>query len=371
MTVMIVLVTLSGEIGIKSPRSRSNFEHALIQNIKNVINVERASIDQGYIILNVEGDYSKLSKVFGIASYSPVDVIFFSKLEEIVEYTKKKYAEAVKGKKFAVRVRRVGNHNFTSIDVAKAVGSALYPYSAGVDLENPEVSIYINIRQDHAYIYDKVFEGPKGLPIGVAGRTVVLFSGGFDSPVATWMMMKRGTSVTLLNFKLGGDLHKKIVTEEAKILSEWNSGHKMKIYFVDGIKVLTALANVNKYIRVVVLKRIMYKTAQLLAKEIKAYSVTTGESLSQVSSQTMKNLFVTEYNVNIPIFRPLIGFDKDEIIELSRKIGTYELSSKMPEYCVISSKSTTAANLDEVLKAEEQANIDYKKLIEEAEVIEI
>ena len=368
---MIVLVTLSGEIGIKSPRSRSNFEHALIQNIKNVINVEHASIDQGYIVLNVEGDYSKLSKVFGIASYSPVDVIFFSSLNEIVEHVKSKYAEIVKGKKFAVRVRRVGNHSFTSIDIAKAVGSALYPFSAGVNLENPDVTIYINIRQDHAYIYDKVFEGPKGLPVGTTGKTIVLFSGGFDSPVATWMMMKRGASVTLLNFKLGGDLHKNLVIEEAKVLSEWNSGHKMKIYFVDGIKILTALANVSTYIRVVVLKRIMYKTAELLAKEIKAYSVTTGESLSQVSSQTMKNLFVTEYEINIPIFRPLIGFDKNEIIELSRKIGTYELSSKMPEYCAISTRAATAASLDEVLKAEKEAKIDYKKLIDEAEIVEV
>ena len=368
---MIILVTLSGEIGIKSPRSRSNLEHMLIQNIKNVVNVKSAKIDQGYIILEVDGNFDKLSKVFGIASYSPADVIYFSKLDEIVEYVKNKYAEAVKGKKFAVRVKRVGNHNFTSIEVAKIVGSALYPYSSGVDLENPDIEIHINIRQDHAYIYDKVFEGPKGYPIGTTGRTVVLFSGGFDSPVATWMMMKRGTSVTLLNFKLGGDLHKNLVIEEAKVLSEWNSGHKIKIYFVDGMPLLATLANVKKPIRVVVLKRIMYKTAELLAKEIKAYSITTGESLSQVSSQTMKNLFVTEYGINIPVFRPLIGFDKNEIMDLARKIGTYELSSKMPEYCAISTRATTAANLDEVLKAEEGLNIDYKKLIDEAEIVEV
>ena len=366
---MIILVRLSGELGVKSPKSKLNFEHALIQNIKNVINVKHVSIDQNYIILDVDGNYDKLSKVFGIASYSPVDVISFSSLSELVEYVKNKYAEAVKGKKFAVKVRRVGKHTFTSLDVAKAVGSVLYPYSSGVNLENPDIRIYIHIRQDYAYVYDKIFEGAKGFPTGTTGKTVVLFSGGFDSPVATWMMMKRGASVTLLNFKLGGDLHKNIVTEEAKILSEWNSGHKIKIYFIDGVKVLTALANVDKYIRVVVLKRIMYKTAQLLAKEINAYSVTTGESLSQVSSQTMRNLFVTEYNINIPIFRPLIGFDKDEIIELSKKVGTFNFSSKLPEYCAISTKATTSANLDEVIKAEEEANIDYKKLIDETEIV--
>ncbi|QIW25011.1 tRNA 4-thiouridine(8) synthase ThiI [Sulfolobus sp. S-194] len=368
---MIIIVRLAGEIGIKSPRSRKNFEHALINNIKNVINVEEVNIDQGYIILNVKGDFSKLNKVFGIASFSPADVISFSKLQDIVDFVKNKYAERVKGKKFAIRVKRVGKHNFTSLDAAKVIGSSIYPYSSGVDLENPEIEIHVDIRQDYAYVYDKVYEGAKGLPIGTTGRTIVLFSGGFDSPIATWMMMKRGSSVTLLNFKLGGELHKKIVLDEVKILSEWNSGHKIKVYFIDGIKVLSALAGVKKYIRVVVLKRIMYRTAELLAKKINAYSVTTGESLSQVSSQTMKNLFVTEFGINIPIFRPLIGFDKEEIIELARKVGTYEYSSKLPEYCAISSKSTTGANLEEVLESEKQVNTEYEKLIEEAEVVEV
>ncbi|BFH72623.1 tRNA 4-thiouridine(8) synthase ThiI [Sulfurisphaera javensis] len=368
---MLIIVRLAGEIGIKSPRSRANFEYSLINNIKNVINVKNAKIDQGYIILDVEGDYNKLNKIFGISSYSPADVISFSSLKDISEYVRNKYSEVVKGKKFAIRVKRTGKHNFTSLDAAKVIGSTLYPYSSGVDLENPDVEIFVDIRQDYAYVYDKVFHGPQGLPIGTTGKTVVLFSGGFDSPVATWMMMKRGALVILLNFKLGGEIHKNTVIEEAKILSEWNSGHKIRIFFVDGIKVLTSLTKVNSYIRVITLKRIMYRTAETLAKEINAYSITTGESLSQVSSQTMKNLFVTEYNINIPIFRPLIGFDKQEIIELSRKIGTYEYSSKMPEYCAISSKSTTSAKLEEVIKAEEEANIDYKKLIEEAEIVEI
>lgn len=366
---MIILIRLSSELGVKSPRSKLNFEHALLENIKRVINVENASIDQSYIILKVEGDYSKLSKVFGISSYSPVDIISFSNLNEIAEYVKNKYAEIVEGKKFAIRARRVGKHSFTSVDAAKVIGAALHPYSAGVDLENPDIEIHVNIRQEHAYIYDKIIEGAKGFPVGTTGKTVVLFSGGYDSPVASWMMMKRGALVTLLNFKLGGDLHKNTVIEEAKVLSQWNSGHKIKVYFIEGIKVLSALSNVDKYIRVIVLKRIMYRTAQLLAKEINAYSITTGESLSQVSSQTMKNLFVTEYNINIPVFRPLIGFDKEEIIELSKKIGTYDYSSKLPEYCAISSNSTTSAELEKVLKAEEEANLDYKKLIEEAEVV--
>lgn len=368
---MIIIVRLAGEIGIKSPRSRANFEYALINNIKNVLNVEKAKIDQGYIVLNVDGDYSKLSKVFGISSYSPVDVISFSSLKDISDYIVSKYFESVKNKKFAIRVKRNGKHNFTSLDAARLIGNELYPYSSGVDLENPDIEIFVDIRQDYAYIYNKIIEGPKGLPIGTTGKTVILFSGGFDSPVATWMMMKRGTKVTLLNFMLGGNIHKNTVIDEAKILKEWNSGHKIKIFFINGISVLAKLSDINKYISVVVLKRIMYKTAEKLAKEINAYSITTGESLSQVSSQTMKNLFVTEYGINVPVFRPLIGFDKEEIISISKKIGLYEFSSKLPEYCAISTKSTTSANLDEVIKAEEKLNIDYKKLIDEAEIVEI
>ncbi|MEM4139016.1 MAG: THUMP domain-containing protein, partial [Sulfolobaceae archaeon] len=270
-----------------------------------------------------------------------------------------------------VRVKRVGNHNFTSLDLARSIGSSLYKYSSGVDLGSPEAEVYVYVRYNKAYLYKEVYEGPKGLPVGTSGRTIVLFSGGFDSPVATWFMMKRGNVPIILNFLLGGNIHKEIVLNEVKLLREWSGSNSLYVYLVNGIKVQMKLASVEPKIRIVVLKRVMYKTAEVLASRLGAHSITTGESLSQVSSQTVWNLEATEYGISLPVFRPLIGFDKDEIIKYSKIIGTYELSSKLPEYCVISANSTTRAKVKDVIRAEESLEIDYNKLIDEAEVVKI
>ncbi|BCU69342.1 tRNA sulfurtransferase [Stygiolobus caldivivus] len=367
----IIIVRPSGELAIKSSYVRRIFIRKLVKNISTQITVSKWRVDQGYIILETEGDVSRLSYVFGISYFYVAEEINFSTIQELAHAAVEKFAELVRGKKFAVRVRRTGEHEFTSMDIAREVGKLLLPFSAGVDLENPEAIVHIDVIQNRAYLYSEEHQGPNGFPVGTTGKTVVLFSGGLDSPVATWMMMKRGAKPILLNVKLGGELQKNLVIDEIKVLSKWSGGEKLKVYFVDGLKISTYLSNVNKFLRVITLKRIMYKLADFLGRKTGAYSITTGESLSQVSSQTMKNLFVSEYGINRPVFRPLIGMDKEEIVSISRKIGTYELSSKMPEYCIISSKSTVRARLSEVLDNEKDINIDYKDLLDHAEVLEV
>ncbi|QGA54871.1 tRNA 4-thiouridine(8) synthase ThiI [Sulfolobus sp. E5-1-F] len=372
---MIIIIRPSGEIALKSPRSRRNFEHTLANNIRNIIKEGKIWKSQGILFLEVNDDnknIEELSKVFGIASFSPVILIkSYNNLEDIVNEAKEVFSEIVKGKIFAVRAKRIGSHNFTSLDIQRKVGEALYPFSRGVNLENPEVEVFIEIRNNITYFYHKIIKGPKGLPVGVAGKTVVLFSGGIDSPVATWMMMKRGSIPIILNFNLGGNIHRKFVLEELSILRKWSGGHKLKLFIVNGTDVLIKLSQIEKRNRVVMLKRVMYKVAERLCDKTNAKSITTGESLSQVSSQTMTNLYVTEYGIKYPIFRPLIGFDKEEIIELARKIGTYEYSIKLPEYCAISTKARTSIELNEVLKDEEKINIDYEKILENSDVIEL
>ncbi|MEM3280604.1 MAG: tRNA uracil 4-sulfurtransferase ThiI [Saccharolobus sp.] len=371
---MIIIVKQAGEIAIKSPRTRKKFESTLINNIVNVINPKKIWKSHGVILLEVDENSSyidALSKIFGIASFSPVTIYKFSSLEDIVNKSIELLKEVVKGKIFAVRVKRIGSHNFTSLDVQREVGKALYPYSNGVNLENPEVVVFIEIRGNLAYFYYNKYKGPKGLPVGVAGKSIVLFSGGIDSPVATWMLMKRGAIPIILNFNLGGKLHKEIVVNELKVLKQWSGGHKLTAFIANGSEILIKLAQTNKEDRVVLLKRIMYKVAERLAKKLNAYSITTGESLSQVSSQTMVNLYVTEYGITYPIFRPLIGLDKEEIVELARKIGTFEYSAKLPEYCTISAKSKTAVKLEEILSQEEKIDLDFDKILDNSERIEV
>jgi len=222
-----------------------------------------------------------------------------------------------------------------------------------------------------AYVYVNPREGARGLPVGVAGKTVALVSGGIDSPVATWMMMKRGVVPVMLNLAIGREQHGRAVLEEAKVLRAWSGAHDLRVYFVDGLPVLSALANVKGYLRVVVLKRVMYRLAETLARAVGAHSITTGESLSQVSSQTMWNLEAEERGISLPVLRPLIGMDKDEIVALARRVGTYDISAHVPEYCAVAQESTTRATPEEVDEAERAMGLDYRGLIEGAEVYKV
>jgi len=359
-----VEISLSGEIALKGPRTRHNMQFALVRNLESVVKVKDFNIEGGIIYADIEGEVERLSKVFGIAKYWVVEEFRLGNLEELANFVEERFRDVVKNKTFAVRVRRVGQHSFTSVEAAKVIGSRLYPYSKGVDLENPQVEVKVDIRYDKALLKLREFNGPKGLPVGTTGKTVALISGGFDSAVAAWFLMKRGSEVVALNFALGGAVHVEAVKRVVKALNEWSSGHVIPIYVVPGESVLPKLALVNESVRVVVLKRVMYKTAEALAKSLGAHSITTGESLSQVSSQTGHNLFVTNYGINVPVLRPLIGFDKDEIVEMARRIGTYEISAGLPEYCTLSTKSSTHVSLEEVLKAEEELGLDYEKLYE-------
>ncbi|TRM72955.1 tRNA 4-thiouridine(8) synthase ThiI, partial [Sulfolobus sp. E5] len=159
-----------------------------------------------------------LSKMFGVAYFSPIIIYDFSDLHDIVNKAEEVFSEVVKDKTFAVRVKRIGKHNFSSLDAQREIGSRLYRYSRGVNLENPEVEVFLDIRNNKAYLYYKKYKGPRGLPVGIAGKTIVLFSGGIDSPVATWMIMKRGALPVILNFNLGGEIHKRVVNEELSVL---------------------------------------------------------------------------------------------------------------------------------------------------------
>ena len=369
----VVIATLAGELGIKGKATRSHMVSELIANIKSAVNLKDYQVMGGTLVLNVEGDVGGLSRVFGIAKYAPAVQVKYSDLSDLVAKASEAAKDDVKGKRFAVRSSRSHDEDrFTSMDINRALGSALLPYSGGVDLEDPEVTVHVDVvSRGLALVYTDARQGARGLPVGVAGRTVSLVSGGIDSPVATWMMMKRGVVPVMLNLDFGGGAQRQAVLEEAKVLRAWSGRHDIKVYFVDGLEVLKSLAQVRRDLRVVVLKRVMYRLAEELSRREGAHSITTGESLSQVSSQTMWNLEAEEYGISLPVLRPLIGMDKDEIVSLARRIGTYELSSKVPEYCAISQSSTTRANLEDVVSAEQAMNLGYRELVSSAEVVKV
>lgn len=368
------LVTVSGEAILKSSRSRPKFFNALIRNISDA--VSRAggrviSIDvveaKIHLVTDVDA-IDAISRVFGVYRVGRVLVYEFRDLSDLTRWVAENSKDVVVGRRFAVRVKRSGVHSFTSIDVAREVGALLKPFSSGVDLDNPEVVVEVEVRGSKAFLYRDSVKGPGGLPTGVEGRALVLFSGGFDSPVAAWYTARRGVEIGFLHFILGPLESTYNAFVVAKKLSfDWLYGYRPKFIAIDFRDVVKEIVEkVDWSYRQVVLRALMYLAASKIVEELGYDAIVTGESLGQASSQTLKNIAAIESCIRMskPILRPLISFDKEEIIELSRRLGLYELSSKVVEACAIApSKVVTAATSDGLSKR--LGSIDMK-VVEEA-----
>jgi thiamine biosynthesis protein ThiI len=358
---MDLMLKIAGEIGTKSAPTRRRFLRTLASNARSALRRHgiRGAVEPRWSRLFVSTDDPTaslaLARVFGIHSISETIPVRFDTLEQLVDASESRLRELVAGKTFALRVRRRGEHTFRSRDVAVALGDALRPHSAGVDLGNPDVEVPIEIAGDVAHLLTARVPGPGGLPVGVGGRALSLFSGGFDSPVATWMTMRRGMGVDLLVCDLGGCGQVDAALGVARDLAAgWASGVEPAVHVVDLAPVVAALrARVDSGIRQVVLKRAMYRAGTLVAQRVGAEALITGEALGQVSTQTLRNLAVAEDASGIPVLRPLIGMDKEEIIARSRQIGTHDASALVQEHCNIATgRVETAARLTAVVGAE-------------------
>lgn len=363
------------EIALKSEPVRRRWENVLIKNVKQAVEC-RVKKERGRIWVEAgEEARSKLKKIFGIRSFSPCVHCGLDELEE----TFLNFAEkSLEGKKsFALRVRRTGRHAFTSQDIARKLGAKVQEkFPIKVDLKNPERGIFIEIRDNDCYIFDEVLEGPGGLPLGVEGKVVVLISGGIDSPVAAWLMMKRGCEVVALFMNPSPLVDERTVNRAMRAvekLAEWKNT-EIKTYVAPYGSVLIELLKVGNRLGCVLCKRMMYRVAELAAEKEGAKAIVTGESIGQVASQTLDNLSAIDAVTNFPVFRPLIGTDKAEIVELAKKIGTYEISI-LPANCCLGPplRPATKTSLEKVERTE--APLDVEKLardiFERAEVREI
>jgi thiamine biosynthesis protein ThiI len=358
----VVLLKIAGEIGTKSSRTRRRFLRVLVRNVRAALGRAgiKATVEPRWSRLLVRADdplraRDALAAVFGLHSVSEVVAIPFEDLDDLVDAAADQYRDRVAGRTFAVQARRSGSHRFRSVDVATALGAALLPGSAGVDLDTPEITVPVDIADRTAFVALETTAGAGGLPLGVGGRAVALFSGGFDSPVATWMTMRRGISVDLVVHDLGGCGQVDAALEVARELVDlWAGGVEPRAHVVDLSPVVGALrARVEPRIRQVVLKRAMYRAGALLAERVGAEALVTGESLGQVSTQTLHNLSVAEEAVGVPVLRPLIAMDKEEILARARAIGTHDASVRVQEHCAISTgRVETAARLRDVVSAE-------------------
>lgn len=368
----IAVVRFSGDVTTKAGPTRRRFVQRLHRNLKDALETEGvpARLERTHNRLFAELDRPEgvdaMRRVFGAQSLSLAVRRPWSTLDDLVASGVELFADAVVGKRFAVRAKRVGERKRIEVkskDVEFALGTALIDRAAGVDLKNPEVAVRIEIMPGHAYFFQENVAGQGGLPLGVEGNAVSLVSGGFDSAVASWLMQKRGVSLDFVFCNLGGEAHQLETLRVMKVIADrWSYGTRPHLHAIDFDAVTRDLqAKVTTRYWQIILKRLFLRAAERIAQERTAAAIVTGEAVGQVSSQTLQNLAVIDVATPVPVLRPLVAFNKDEIVALSREIGTYELSSQVGEYCaMVPSKPATAAQLP-VIEAED-AKLDASLL---------
>lgn len=338
-----IVVRVAPEIHLKARKARRRFEAALAENVADALVREgvefRLEPGDGRMVVETgaeEAALRTLGRVFGIGSCSPIDRVMKGDMDAIREAAVELYAGRVEGRTYAVRAKRLGQRIFSSLDLEVAVGTALNRFGR-VDLEHPEVTVRLEIADGVVSFHTLRAPGAGGLPAGTQGRVLTLVSGGYDSAVAAWMLMKRGAAVDFLLCNLGGKAYERMVLRVVKRLTDdWGAGTRPRFYVADFGTVLDDLrARVTANLWQVVLKRLMVRAGCRLARVIGAEALATGEALGQVSSQTLSNLNTIDGATDIPVLRPLIGFDKKDIIRLAREIGTAPLSEHVREYCAI------------------------------------
>ena len=343
----LYLVRLAPEVTTKSRRTRRRFQDLLVRNLKDALgglggHVRVTNLwDRLFIEVEHPGAALRIAGVFGVSSVSRVDARVPADMDRIVEAGHELYRDLVaRHETFAVRARRTGRHPFSSRDVCVQLGAALNAY-ATVDLGKPEVTISVEVRDQEAFLFSGCEQAVGGLPLGIEGKAVCLISGGFDSAVAAWMVLRRGVSLDYVFCNLAGDAYERMVASITKVLAdEWSYGDRPKLHVVDFGAVLADLkANVEPRYWQVVLKRQMYRAAERVAGELRAEAIVTGEAIGQVSSQTLANLRAIDAAATLPVFRPLLGFDKSWIIERAQQIGTAALSARVHEHCGIAPDS--------------------------------
>lgn len=382
------------EIGVKG-KNRFRFEDALIQQMRYALQpVGEFSIrkESGRIFVDAleEYDYDEaveaLSRVFGIAGICPIVVEENKDFDHIAavvcDYVGERYEDRTFS--FKVNVRRADKkYPIKSMDVAALLGEKLLErYEADglhVNVREPDVLLTVEIR-DKVYIYSNEIPGPGGMPVGTGGRAMLLLSGGIDSPVAGYMISKRGVSLEATYFHAPpytSERAKQKVVDLAKLIARYTG--PITLHIVNFTDIQMAIYEKCPHDELtIIMRRYMMKIAEHFAKESGCLALVTGESIGQVASQTMQSLYVTNEVCEMPVFRPCIGMDKQDIVELSERIGTYETSILPYEDCCtifVAKHPVTKPRLDVIKKSERKLDdcIDelLKTAIETEEVVKI
>lgn len=373
-----------GEIGLKG-KNRHLFEDALVKQIryklKKVEGEFEVTKEQGRVHIECLSDYDyeelvkALQCVFGIVGICPViqleDHGFEDLADRIVSYMKEMYGQ--QKKTFKVHARRARkNYPMESMEINRELGGKILDAmeNMSVDVHEPDIMLNVEIRQN-IYVYSEIIPGPGGMPVGTNGKGMLLLSGGIDSPVAGYMVAKRGVKIDAVYF------HAPPYTSERAKQKVVDLAKKIAAYAGPVYLHVVNFTDIQMYIYdkcpheelTIIMRRYMMRIAEHFAYETKSLGLITGESIGQVASQTMQSLLCTNEVCTLPVFRPLIGMDKQEIIDISEKIDTYEISILPYEDCCttfVAKHPVTKPNLNVIKRSETRLEEKIDEMVEEA-----
>ena len=385
-----IILLKYGEISLKG-LNRPMFEKQLLANVAKALTpLGKFSIRKSQSTVYVEplGDdidmqaaTERLSKVFGIVNICPA-----AKCQKTIEDIERTTLECLSqidlnGKTFKVEAKREDKQfPMNSPQLCRHMGAVILKNTEGlsVDVHNPDILVQIEIRKE-AFIFTQKVSGAGGMPVGTAGRAALLLSGGIDSPVAGWMISKRGVVLDAVHFHshpYTSDRAKEKVIELAKIMTQYTGPIRLHVVPFTDIQ-LDIIDKCPKNYLTIIMRRLMMRIAEKIARESGAMALITGESIGQVASQTMESLVVTDNAVDMPVFRPCIGMDKEEIVTISKKIDTYETSILPYEDCCtifVPKHPKTKPSIAEIQEAEKLLTDPegmMEKAIQNREIIDL
>jgi tRNA uracil 4-sulfurtransferase len=367
------IIRLSGDLYTKARKTRLRFLQRLGRNLEDALaahgmpyRLER-TWSRFYLETPDPGAPAVVARVFGVQSVSAVERRPWERLEDVVRAGVELFVADVAGRSFAVRASRRGERDrigFDSQAVEVALGRALLAAAPGstVDLAAPEAVAHVELEPGMAHLFAAKLPGRGGLPVGVEGRAVALVSGGFDSAVASWLMLKRGVQLDYVFCNLGGEAHRLGALRVMKVIADrWSYGTRPRLHELD-FQPLAAEIQAKALPRhwQLLLKRLMLQAGERLALRGGAAGLVTGDAVGQVSSQTLQNLAVVSQAARaLPLLRPLLGFNKDEILALARQAGFHDPAAAVKEYCaLVPRRPATRAALADVLREEAALDLD-------------
>ncbi len=358
------------EIGIKG-KNKYKFEDALVKNIisrlRGVEGEFRVHKEQGRILVMPLSDYDRdelltaLIHIFGVAQVCPVTAIEDKSFDNVLSGLKDHILREIGDKEFTFKVfakRGDKKYPIDSPEICREAGKYILDEIPGakVDVHHPEYKVFVEIRRE-AYVYVSGVPAPGGMPVGTAGKAMLLLSGGIDSPVAGYRIAKRGVKIEAVYFHAPpytSERAKQKVVDLAKIISEYTG--PILLHVINFTDIQMAIYEKCPHDELtIIMRRYMMKIAQMIAKDRECLALVTGESIAQVASQTMQSLAATDAVCEMPVFRPLIAMDKKEIIEESEKIGAYETSILPYEDCCtifVAKHPVTKPKLDRIEESE-------------------